>query len=113
MARTIHAQPQFFTIIDNDDSCPTEGTAFDSSNEDYSAIQTYSAFWVGAKTKSIKKTQGLSATSWCLDYFVPFIYWTNQSAPGGTIESKLYFDHRVSLQTGVTEGRFREVTLIK
>ena len=56
LARTLLAQSTIMSIIDNDDDCPTEGTAFDSNYQDLSAGELYSFFWVGAKTKSIKNT---------------------------------------------------------
>ena len=56
LARTLLAQSTIMSIIDNDDDCPTEGTAFDSNYYDGSVGALISFYWVGAKTKSIKKT---------------------------------------------------------
>ena len=41
--------------VENDDNCPTEGTAFDSDKKD-TGTERCSAYWIGAKTKSIRKT---------------------------------------------------------
>jgi hypothetical protein len=97
LIRTVNAQSTFMATLDNDDNCPTEGTAFDSNEEDVSLASLCSYYWVGAKTKSIKKTQNLSTATGCLDYFVPFVSRLEQCASGGSTEVRLYFDQRVSL----------------
>jgi len=86
LIRTVNAQSTFMATLDNDDNCPTEGTAFDSNAQDVSLASLCSYYWVGAKTKSIKKTQNWSAATGCLDYFVPFISRLNQCASGGSTE---------------------------
>jgi hypothetical protein len=45
-----------FFSAEYQDACPTEGTAFDSNFDDTSG-SLCSAYWVGLKTKSIKKSK--------------------------------------------------------
>ena len=51
MAGTLHNAGLIMYPLENDDNCPTEGTAFDADK-----TGTCAAYYVGAKTTSIRKT---------------------------------------------------------
>ena len=99
---------QVLQTLENDDNCDTLGTAFDS-NESYGDCANHV---VGALTNSILKVQGQTSPKTCLDFYVPFISFMDYCSIAN--EFRLYFDQRVSLETGEgTLGRFKEVTMVK
>jgi len=86
-ARSIHAavdpagslilEEILFFNAEYQDACPTEGTAFDSNFDDTSG-SLCSAYWVGLKTKSIKKTNIEPHHTNCYNYFVPALFVRSQ-----------------------------------
>ena len=90
------------------DACPTEGTAFDSNFQDQSG-SLCSAYWVGLKTKSIKKSKQVTHNTNCLDHFVPALFLRSQCEQ---VTATMWFSNKVTLP-GQTDGRFKEVTMVK